>query len=180
MNPSFTYVWELFLPVAKASQMDVPADADAAWLISKGIEPEAPSVLLQYRDKVLPLIRSLERRGGLEWYSFLIHGYASGVPTMADDPRAFIHLRLSFSAPLERFPDDWSWPRPVQFDFSQDIAGLSGSSLDMRQAWRLIGEQSKWFLSLLEQQPTADGLTLVKHTRQFLHFFANMAQMRVM
>lgn len=173
--------WETFLPVPSSILADAVPVADPAWLTSRGVEPESPSILLCVRDRVLPLVRKLESHHVLTWYSFLIHDRSSGVPTADDDRGLYIHLRLcvpdlnvNLAAVL---PPEWVMTRRTPP--SEVIAGIEPAVLDAAQAWRLIGQQSVWLLALLESMPSADGFELVKHVRQFLHLFANMAQMRV-
>lgn len=181
-------IWETFLPVADPSKLDLAPAADAAWLMSKGCEPEAPALLVQLRDQVLPLVRKLESPYSyLEWFSFLVHDHASGVPTTADDKRCYIHLRLKLRKFKRRevipsmprlLSDPWQMTRKV--DLSREIAGVDSKVLDVDEAWSQLGKQSAWLLSFIEaQDPKADGLQLVRHVRQFLHYWANMAQIRV-
>lgn len=171
--------WETFLPVVDPSKQDLAPAADAAWCLQKGIEPEAPALLVQLRDEVLPLIRRLEREHDLSWYSFLIHAYDI-VPTAPDDKRAFIHLRLRADDDRDNFvlPPAWLWTRKVEL--SHEIAGVDTSVLDVDEAWRIIGDQSAWLLDFIEAHHSGtDPLTLTKHVKQFLHFWANQCQMRV-
>jgi hypothetical protein len=184
--------WETFLRIVDPSKQDLAPIADAAWCTAKGIEPEAPELLLQLRDEVLPLVRRLEKgTPALTWFSFLVHNRESGVPTTPEDHGAYIHLRMMFKrgeAPdfdLTRvIPPAWAMTHKCEL--SSEIAGFDLKALSLignegvDRVWYLIGAQSKMFLSLIENhRPDTDGLTLTKHVRQFLHFFANMAQMRV-
>jgi hypothetical protein len=50
---------------------------------------------------------------------------------------------------------------------------------DIRQAWRVIGEQSEWFLNMLDIY-REDVEPYPTQILQFPHFFANMTQVRVM
>ena len=152
-------------------------ELDPAWLAARGIDPGAPFVLQCLRDEVLPLVRRLEREGALAWYSFLVHGYASGVPTVPDDRRNFVHLRfVARSGVAPQLPAGWLFTR--QQALSTEIAGIRTSALaDVEAVWRLIGAQSEWVLALIEQHKDADVLDLLRNTRQFLHFFVNMTQM---
>ena len=174
----FKYAWESFWPLPSPLQADQAPELDAGWLAARGIDPGAPLVLGCLRDEVLPLVRRLEGDGTLAWYAFLIHGYASGVPTPPDDPRSFVHLRLVVKkrAPL-RLPERWLFTRRAPL--LKEIAGISASALvtkDIDAAWWLIGAQSAWVLSFIEQHKDADMLDLIRHAKQFLHFFVNMTQ----
>jgi hypothetical protein len=170
-----TTAWETFLRIDRQATSDNPPVADAEWLRSKAIEPGAPIVLGHLRRDVLPFVRELEREGTLEWYSFLVHGYRSGVPTTPEDASSYVHLRFRSSGAQHLTPPGWLWTRNCELG---EIAGLS--AIDTAQAWRLIGEQSKLFLDFLAQYgPEVDDLVVLKELRQFMHFFANMSQMVV-
>lgn len=170
--------WESFWPLPDPLKTDLAPELDAEWLAARGIDPDAPLVLRCLRDEVLPIIRDLEDAGTLSWYSFFIHGYASGVPTTPDDRRSFIHLRFVLnSLTTPRLPEGWLFTR--RRPLSPEIAGIRVTALadgDIDTAWRLIGVQSAWVLAFVEQHKNADMLDLVKHARQFLHFFVNMTQ----
>lgn len=173
-------VWETFLPISVAH--DVPPDAEDGWLISKGIDPIAPAMLRQVRSEVLPYVRRLEQKHRLKWFSFFLHDRASGVPTMEDDRRLFVHLRLRFPRPISLgAAPGWCLNRPCEL--SPEIAGVDKAMLvdgNIDRAWQLIGDESALFLKLIEAyKPDVDNLALLKQVRQFLHYFANMSQMRV-
>lgn len=172
--------WETFLPVPALILTDAAPVADAAWLTCRGVEPESPSILLCLRDHVLPLVRKFESHHALTWYSFLIHDRSSGVPTADDDRCLYVHLRLcvpDLNVDLAAvLPPEWAMTRRTKLGA---IAGVEPAVLDAEQAWQIIGQQSAWLLALLESMPSADGLQLVAHVRQFLHFSANACQMRV-
>lgn len=182
----FSYVWETFLPIAFPH--DLPPDADDAWLVSKGIETIAPAMLRHVRFDVLPFIRTLDRMGchsnvnRLEWYAFLLHDRASGVPTTEEDKRLYIHLRLRFKRPIKLTGrPGWYFTRPVVL--SAEIAGIDRSTLvdgNIDKAWQLIGDQAVLFMKIIEaHRPDVCNLVLLKQMRQFLHYFANMSQVRV-
>jgi len=180
-------IWETFLPIEPyaSSKKDAAPACDLAWMMAKGIEAESPALLVQLRDEVLPLVKRLSPY--LEWYSFLVHDYASGVPTTADDKRCFIHLRFKMRkfrrrevVPHVPFMMSKSWVLTRQVELSRSIAGVDPKVLDVDRAWAELGKQSEWFLNFIEcMDKRADGYQLVRHVRQYLHFFANMAQMRV-
>jgi hypothetical protein len=73
-----------------------------------------------------------------------------------------------------------SWVLTRQVELSRSIAGVDPKVLDVDRAWAELGKQSEWFLNFIEcLDKKADGYQLVRHVRSFLHFFANMSQMRV-
>jgi len=178
-------IWETFLPIATWHTADLAPAADTAWLLSKGCEATSPALLVQLRDEVLPTVRRLAPY--IEWFSFLVHDRASGVPTTEDDKRCYIHLRLKLRTfrqhevipAISRFlSDPWKFTRKV--DLSREIAGVDPKVLDVDRAWAELGKQSEWLLNFIEAcDENADGLQLVRLVRQFLHFWANMTQMRV-
>jgi len=179
-------IWETFLPIEPyaPSKKDAAPACDLAWMMAKGIEAESPALLVQLRDEVLPLVKRLSPY--LEWFSFLVHDRASGVPTTEDDKRCYIHLRCKLRkfrrrevVPHMRLLGE-PWLMTRQVELSRSIAGVDPKVLDVDRAWAELGKQSEWFLNFIEcMDKKADGYQLVRHVRQFLHFFANMAQMRV-
>jgi hypothetical protein len=111
----------------------------------------------------------------LDWFAFLVHDRTCGVP--ATDDRSYIHVRLAL-----RDAEDLALGAPWEMTRRQalpsEIAGVDAAALagGAGTAWRILGEQSALFLSILER---CTDPSPVQHVRQFLHFFANMAQMRV-
>ncbi len=179
-----SYVWEACLPIGATLKQDEAPDADIAWLMSRGIEGEALSVLRLVRRDVLPLVRSLRRRRLLREFSFLVHDRTSGVPTSAEDATAYIHMRVWLSkntGGAEVFPKKWCFTRPAKE--IEEIAGIDRKSLrrgDIRPAWRLINEQSEWLLRVVDScRPQSSDIDVLRQVRQFLHYFANMSQMRI-
>lgn len=179
-----TNTWETFLRVPPQQAQDAAPCVDEAWMAAKGVGLDAPAIVCLMRSDVLPLIRNLEKRGLVGWYCFLIHDGASGVPCAPDDKALYVHLRLSIPTRLlrmvrELIPKPWVLHR--RWIVSPEIAGIEPMMLEggIERAWRLLGAQSAWYLDFLEAHPDADTLALIKHARQFLHFFANMAQVRV-
>lgn len=184
MKPALKYTWETFLRVSTTEAMtsDEVSDADDAYLISKGVESIAPYMMRLIRDEVLPLIRSLQKNNDLEWFSFLLHSRESGVPTTEDDKGVYIHLRLSFNRPQVKLklPRDWVMTRSIKL--SEEIGGVDGKALvgGTKTMWLLIGAQAALMLDFVEAyKPHTEVLTLIKQTRQFLHYSANMFQMKV-
>jgi hypothetical protein len=163
-------IWDTFLPIANPATSDKPP-LDSDWLLAHGISDGAPLVLAHVRDDVLPLIRTLERANKLAWYMFLVHDLKSGVPTTPDDKSAYVHLRLVFKR-TERadvLPEAWLMSKPMKPGY--DVDG---------ELPRLIGYQSECVLRMVETLK-GDGseMSALKQMRQFLHYFANMTQMKV-
>jgi len=173
--PNLSRMWETYLRIdAKPGK---PRAASATLAVIKVL-----------REQVLPYVRRLERYHGVEWYSFLVHDAPEGAP-----PGAYIHLRISRAAQPHMLPPilggdlrkmrmplrRWTQPKRIVAPACREIAGLARTALrsgDIRRAWKLIGEQSAWVLSLLEQhQP--DDLAVALHATQFMHYFSNMLQL---
>jgi hypothetical protein len=178
--------WDTFLIIPTPNTTDEASVADADWLSARGVEPGSPVVLQLLRKQVLPLIRWLEDRHGLDWYFFLVHDRASGVPTTEKDKNPYIHLRLVFKKPMRSLLE-LLHQRAPRFEMTMPvtdgdkIAGIDEEILrgNIHDARRLIGQQSEWVLDLLEaHERDADPLVLVKQVRQFGHYFSNMLQMK--
>ena len=61
------------------------------------------------------------------------------------------------------------------------IAGIDKSIIeaeDIALVWKIIGEQSEWFLRVLSIHKE-DTPVPPQQISQFLHFFANMTQIRI-
>lgn len=140
------------------------------------------------RTRVAPVITALHANNLIGWYSFLIHGQSSGVPTHAEDRDAFWHIRLEVMPPsnhetlLAALPADFEMTRHVARGDLQEIAGLTSSKLrtDISDAWRILGEQSEWLLRLLAAY--RDDLSwddMRREIGQYLHYYANMTKLPV-
>jgi hypothetical protein len=167
--------YESFLRITPSNLAVEAPCADAAFLQSKGIYSCAPDVLHAMRYNVMPLITRMKPF----WYCFLVHDRASGVPTKAGDTNLYIHLRAQFESKKKiKFPSSWEMTREIELP--KEIAGVDMRVMPPKMAWDLLHLQSELFLHILAfNRPGSDPFTVLKHTRQFLHFFANMAQMRV-
>ena len=112
----------------------------------------------------------------LEWFSFLVHDVKTGlVPTTPDDTAPYIHLRLRFGHGRRVDLSGWLWSRPTTFGDPVPATWLIGGA---PMAWELIGQQAEWMLCLVEAISGSDDEG-VERIGQFLHYFANMAQMTV-
>lgn len=185
---NLTNTWETFLRVPPQQAQDAAPCVDEAWMAAKGVGLDAPAIVCLMRSDVLPLIRNLEQHHFVGWYCFLIHDGASGVPCAPDDKALYVHLRLALADGVNAenlftskklLSRRWEMSRKCKL--APEIAGIEPMMLEggIERAWRLLGAQSAWYLDFLEAHPDADTLALIKHARQFLHFFANMAQVRV-
>lgn len=176
-------VWETFLLISPGTTDEAPA-ADPAYLIAKGMEPEAPQVLRLLRQHVIPAIELLKTEK-LNWYSFLVHNRDSGVPTTEDDKNCYIHLRVRFEDKIDlRLPLPFCMTRPIEL--GREVAGVDRKLLAAQPfdpidlVWDLIGEQSQFLVRVVGlHRDGIDDFELLKQIRQFLHYFSNMTQMRI-
>lgn len=171
---------ETFLRIERSLLSDVAPEADADWLRSRGIEPEALDVVRLVRAHVVPLVAKFN----LLRYVLLIHGSLNGVPTSVDDPHAYLHLRIIVPSDVacgtvkKKIMAPWTMTRISTL--SSDMAGVDTVRLPIDRAWQLLADQSRWFVeSIASHDASVSDFQVLKHLRQFLHFFANMAQMRV-
>ncbi len=174
--------WSTCIRIPDANTSDTALRLDPQWCAARGINSGAEVVLRMIKDEVVPLIRWLEKKHGLEGYHFLIHDRQSGVPTTEGDNAAYIHLRLFFKKPKNL--DLGNYPKCVltrpNDERREPFAGLDiriVKNQDVLGAWELLNQQSAWVLRLLEVHEWADGADIVRQVQQYGHFFANMTQM---
>ena len=108
----------------------------------------------------------------------LVHDRESGVPTTEDDSSEYVHLRLALRSGVELTPPP-GWLMTRRTSLPDTIPGVDCALIGAERAWRLIGDQSAWLLDLVEALGLANDVATVRNVRQFLHYFANMAQMTV-
>jgi len=178
------YGYKLDLMVTK---MDKP-DLDRMWetfIQMPNYDSTIPDNHIRIiRSHLSPLLFDLKQKFGVDWYCFLIHNRESGVPTSVDDDHAYFHVRFALREDVEAeellqsLQSYCTMTRKVQPGAVQSIAGIDASLLkndDVREAWRMIGEQSEWVLNMLSiHKPNVD--LFPRQIEQFLHFYANMTQ----
>lgn len=159
-------------------------DPDRAFETFIKINPEEDCIQV-LQQKVKPLLEELIRTQKIRWYCFLVHDRNSGVPAATDDAATYWHLRMEMApqADLDKLkvllPACCAMTRKM--GFGEIIGGIDNSLLKegrIMEAWRIIGEQSEWMLRMLDIH-TGEGVPLRRQVAQFLHYFANMAQMQV-
>jgi len=138
------------------------------------------------RTKIYPMISRLKDNDLINWYCLLIHDRGSGVPTSADDMNAYFHIR--FALKKDANPDKFVASLPEYCNMTrriegghQFITGIDKSIIkneDITEAWRIIGEQSEWFLEMLNIHKE-NSTVPPQQVAQFLHFFANMTQLQI-
>jgi hypothetical protein len=136
------------------------------------------------REKIFPLLSDLEKKGIINWYCFLIYDRKSGVPTSNDDNNPYIHIRFSLTreiAPKDFLPSYCVLTRKIPVAGVNTIAGIDKTLLkneEIVEAWHIIGEQSECIFKMLDIFKEGINIPL-NQIGQFLHFFANMTQLRV-
>jgi hypothetical protein len=141
------------------------------------------------RKKVQPVIFGLKNEGLIRWYSFLIHDRRSGVPTTEDDNNPYFHLRFESEEdnPKDFLPNYCVLTRKIDMECVKDISIGKGILFDksllkdegIEEVWRIIGEQSEWLLSMLGIFKDDINIPL-PYVGQFLHYFSDMTQLRIM
>ena len=136
------------------------------------------------RQKVRPTISGLVQND-TKWYCFLFHGSRT-----QGDPKAYWHIRFEPKKGI----DDKDKVNTLLLDFCDKtktarckdvgdpmthINGIDESLIkkgEIEKAWRKLGEQSKWFMDMLEIHKKDVAITS-KQVFQFMHFFLNMSQL---
>lgn len=133
------------------------------------------------RSKVAPLVGDLLNAGIIDWYSFLVHDRASGVPTSESDPDYYVHLRMGLTDTLnesgltKQLP---SWclmtqkmriPHPPSLD-GVDVQSLNSGKVE--QGWKTLGEASEWVLNMLKCHDPNKPIPML-NVAQFLHYIGN-------
>jgi len=141
------------------------------------------------RKKVYPLISRLKDEGIINWYCFLIHDRNSGVPTSEDDINPYFHIRFAVKKeinPKDVLPSYCVLTRKIEREWVAQISigrnEVMNTSLfdpeEIEEAWRIIGEQSEWLFSMLNIFKKDQNIPL-RYVGQFLHYYANMTQLRI-
>jgi hypothetical protein len=164
-KPNLNQMWETFV---KLSLEDVPTGKHINVI----------------RKRISPLFSRLEKEGVINWYCFLIHDRNTGVPTSPDDNNLYFHIRFSLVKnvdPNDFLPSYCVLTRKTQVAWVEAITGIDKSLLkneEIEEAWRILGEQSEWVSKMLEIFKEDRDIPL-SDIGQFLHFFANMTQLRI-
>lgn len=138
------------------------------------------------RLKIQPMIAYLTKNKVINWYCFLIHDKNSGVPTTEDDSCPYFHIRFALKKGMDSpvfqtlLPKYCVLTRKIESGL-ESISGIDKNIIkndDISEVWRVIGEQCEWFLHLLNIHKESAPIP-PQQIAQFLHFFANMTQLRV-
>ena len=138
------------------------------------------------RSKISPMISCLKDSKAINWYCFLIHDKNSDVPTTEDDNHPYFHIRFALTKDVDPkefcalLPDYCFMTRKIERRL-ESVSGIDKSIIknkEIEEAWRIIGEQSEWFLDLLNIHKENIDVP-PQQIAQFLHFYVNMAQLQV-
>jgi hypothetical protein len=171
-----SHTWRTFLKIDSALLGDTPPAADAAWLAARGMEESAPVVLELLRRHVVQFAKDYFEHTSL-W--FLVHNRESGVP--ADDKAAYLDITISFAHPIVFTPcAPFVMTQPAEL--SKECAGwdlreLHHGILSVR---RLLNLQTGLLLAFIDSfEPSTETFVMLKHLRQYMHYFSNQSQMRI-
>lgn len=141
---------------------------------------EYDNCIMQLRDDVIPMIRTMQSRGVLQWFCFLIHDYLQLSDRLPkNDENFYIHLRL---CPAENIDVATLQKQLSKKCFKTKItklgkiAGVRQEILlndDWMNAWWVIGEISDMALKLIEAHKR-DEIVPVEQFLQFYHYATNM------
>ena len=171
MNPpDLSRVLETFIPVPDAR------DPQSWW----------PEYLDLLRTDVAALIFDLKTKQMLGWYSFLLHGRGSGVPTTPDDERVYVHLRLESLVPVDdlirvlpaycTMTRHMKPPDPPSLDHIQ-IAALQDCRVE--HGWGILGESSEWVLNMLTAHDPSQPVP-PQNVVQLMHYLFNQLQAQML
>ena len=167
-KPDLNRMWETFIKIG------LPNEASLGRIINT------------IRFKVSPTIEDLKQQKIINWYCFLMHDRKSGVPTTEDDNNLYWHIRFEPKQdmnPKDFLPRYCVKTRKVKFEWIADISIGIGEVMDksllkngkIEEAWRIIGEQSEWFLNMLNiHKEDVEINKYHKQIAQFLHYYFNM------
>ena len=147
------------------------------FVLIKSLKPD--EYISQLRTDLIPVIRSLEQKGSIIWYGFLIHDQSQlGGRVPATDKNLYLHIRLCPNDDIDlaefkkNLPAHFQKPEVIPVS---KIAGVDPSILkgqDWAYGWKIHGEMSEWVLRFIdahEDQSTPHANQIV----QFLHFATN-------
>lgn len=139
------------------------------------------------RTQISPLVRRLQDLGMIEWYSFLVHGRQSGVPTDESDQAHYVHLRLEVADGVQESDIASQLPPFCRMTRKMPVAqrdGLDNSDVrafkdqNVEWGWRVLGEGSEWVLRMLESHDPAMRIP-PQNVAQLLHYLGNSLLIRM-
>lgn len=180
-KPDLNRMWETFIEIPNLVQMRETIERHPT---EDNLAKMVIYLCNMIRFKVHPVISDLTKKKIISWYHFLIHDRNNGVPTTKEDNNPYFHIRFDLRKDIN--PDDFLpnycvMTRKIRRENVTSIAGIDKSLLkneEIGEAWRIIGEQSNWLMDMLNIHKEKNDIPL-QHVGQFLHFYANMTQLRV-
>jgi hypothetical protein len=164
-NPNIENMWETAIKIGKDTY--------------KGANPE---III---EKVIPTISALKEKCGIKWYCFLFHNERNGYPIDQWQGYQF-HIRfekptnLSIDQLISSIPKYCELPRKIEINKVNSISGIDKSIIknqDISEAWRLLGESSKYIIDMLSSHSIGNleyYNKLKGNIAQFEHFIINM------
>ena len=137
------------------------------------------------RTHISPLTSVLKEKCGVKWYCFLLHNSANGVPILYDGGQ--FHIRFENTLELDKreliknIPDYCEMLRKIPSSKVNQISGIDQNLLmndDICEAWRIIGETCEWILSIIDAHKPEISIP-PNQIAQFLHYIANITQIRI-
>lgn len=152
-KPDLDQIWQTWVRIA--SKKDFSVDEKKAVLIPDTI-----------RNKIA-IFPELLREGKIEWYCFLIHDYPE------DPDNIYFHVRFAKAEGKKVALPEYC-KKPERDKVGENISGIDKSLLeneDIREAWRIVGEQSDLIIKLV--QIHKDKIPIQQFI-QFKHYDTNM------
>lgn len=136
------------------------------------------------RGVIAPSLASLRSAGLVDWFCFLIHGTANGVPAELGADDVYWHLRIAppptlrVSSLVEAIQPPFEGTRVADPAVLRNVSFPSPNLLrnDALTVWQLLGAQSEWLLNVLDAYGDASDEDVREGVAQFLHYFFNMTQ----
>ena len=167
--PNLDHMWESFVHIGSVEYVRVYGYLDVL------------------RAQVAPVIADLRSAGLVDWYCLLVHGADEGVPCGPADRDCYWHVRVSLAEGVSgddlkrRLPRAWQWTQPMGRQNTDSITGVTADALrdqDISLAWRIIGEQSEWWLRMIDcYRPNMPSRALCPDILLYLHLLTNMTQL---
>lgn len=134
------------------------------------------------RSKVFPLIHELQDKNIIKWFCFLLHL----LPKSKDEAAVHIRLELTKDMGIKNLrnilPDFCEYTTKLNGEILLDkIEGINKEILkdsNLEEAWWIIGECSVWIMNMLEAHSDDTDIP-IQQVGQFLHYFANIFQIKV-
>lgn len=173
-KPNLNRTWETFIKI--------PSEENMTYAIL------LRNVCNTIRFKIYPMISDLKSKNMLKWYCFLLHP-----SRRKGDTNSYFHIRFE---PKEGIDDkervNAILPNFCEKDITanfmdveenpKEINGIDNPLLkneEIEEAWKILGEQSEWFMNMLNIHKENVDIT-AKQIGQFLHFYFNMSQLLFM